>query len=83
MPNVKGSARLGGNKGGVMADPKFKILIDIKEQTIEIGGIKYQIELLEMGFPVGAILKVIKKENGCLTVKRLYELEKETQGEGT
>ena len=42
---------------------------------IEVGDIKYSAELLEMGFDVGAIIRLIKKGDCDVTFERLYELE--------
>jgi len=53
----------------------LKIKAFPKEKVIEIEGIRYTYELFKSwgkdGFPVGAVFKIIKKENGVFRVEKL------------
>ena len=43
--------------------------------VIQVGDIKYDYELLRMGFDVGAVLKIVKKDGDTVSFERLYAIE--------
>ena len=43
--------------------------------VIQVGDIKYDYELLRMGFDVGAVLKIVEKKGNTVSFERLHEVE--------
>ena len=59
-------------------DPKILTIKDDPEhQIIEIEGVRYSYALFQLwgtnGLPVNTLFKIVKKENGLLTIEKIKE----------
>jgi hypothetical protein len=53
------------------------IHIDMYSQTVKIYGVKYSLKIFESlginGMPIGQTFKLISRENGDVTIQKIYE----------